>query len=127
MGIVYHGGVPAYRRDRYGRPGYFYNCGDRTCGAPDCGSCRNGRAPWDEECAGPEDQCDGCEFCSETVQTTKRVIARAPRTEKGRKRRERNGIKPGDTITVESGFHYQKNGPRLGYFRRERLVRRGQG
>ena len=108
----------------------------RTCSAPACmcespcdayyygdGSERRG-------CRGPEDQCEGCDDCTEVVQSSKTVIARAPRTDAGRKRRAANGIEPGDRIRVTRVFDYQKNGgPRLGYFYQEYLVekRRPEG
>ncbi len=79
----------------------------------------------DQQCRGPEDFCDGCGECTETASTSKVVVARAPRSEAGRKRRARNGIKPGDLIRVTLGFQFQVGGPRLGYFRREsRALRR---
>jgi len=77
-------------------------------------------------CYGPG-ECEGCDACTEVAKTTRVVAARAPRSEAGRKRRDRNGIRPGDKIKVTTGFHYQRDGgPRLGYFgRRETLVEYG--
>jgi len=48
------------------------------------------------------------------------VIAR-----KGRFEGTRREIKPGDKVTVTSGFTYEKGGPRTGYFRH--YVRVGKG
>jgi hypothetical protein len=100
-----------------------------TCRAPRCrcvSPCetyeRDGRD--DQYCRGPEDFCDGCPECTETVETSKVVTARAPRTEAGRKRRARNGIRPGDLIRVTRGFEYQTGGPRLGYFHKETLTQK---
>ena len=61
----------------------------------------------------------------ETVSTRKTLIARAPRSEAGRMRRARNGIRVGDKIEVISGFSYIVDGPRNGYFYGETLVKRG--
>lgn len=96
---------------------YKYNCGGFAsyygpCGASDCGSCRNGPPPWEEE--EEEEEHD--------VRTVRIVIARAPRSEAGRARREKNGIKPGDKIRVVSGFSYVEGGPRTGYYRYETLI-----
>lgn len=122
---VYSPGGAVRYRVRHGRPDYAYNCGDRTCGASDCGSCRNGAPPWEEECAGAEDDCPGCDSCLEIVESNKYVIARAPRTEAGRKRRAANGIEPGDRICVTRGFEYQRGGgPRTRYFYGERLIKK---
>lgn len=83
-------------------------------------------APDADACGGSDGGCDGCEHCTEDVRVTRKVIARAPRSDKGRERRARNQIKPGDTITVTTGFEYQTGGgPRMGYFRHERLVEPG--
>jgi hypothetical protein len=98
----------------------------RICRAPRClcdSPCeayeREEQESDQQQCRGPEDFCDGCPECTDTVETSKVVTARAPRTEEGRKRRARNGIKPGDLIRVTRGFKYQTGGPRLGYFQRE--------
>lgn len=86
-----------------------------------CPCCSGGR----ETCEGAAAFCDGCSLCEETTGRTRRVIARAPRSEAGRKRRARNGIKPGDLIWVTRGFYFQKGGgPRLRYFTREARVNR---
>lgn len=42
------------KRDESAQPTYFYNCGgprayDGPCGTPDCGYCRNGEMPYDDE------------------------------------------------------------------------------
>jgi hypothetical protein len=70
-------------------------------------------------------ECGGCDSCIETVATSRVVIARAPRSAAGAARRARSGIRPGDTITVTSGFDYQRGGGRIGYFRSEELSERG--
>lgn len=82
---------------------------------------------YDEECGGASDECEGCDGCTETSTTTRTVIARAPRSEAGRERRAKSGIRPGDKIRVTTGFEYQTGGgPRIGYVRRcEQLVEPG--
>lgn len=69
----------------------------------------------DDRCR--EEDCEGCEDCTEEVSTTKTVVAR----------KARGSILPGDLITVTSGFEYRVNGPRLGYFRRTYLAGYGPG
>lgn len=91
---------------------YKYNCGGFSnytgpCGASDCGSCRNGTPPWEEE---EEDE-------EQTVSRSKLVIAR----------KARGDILPGDCVQVTTGFSYEKDGPRTGYFKREELVGFGPG
>ncbi len=97
--------------------GYYSNC--PCCGEPEVE---------DEEsttCGGEgrNGGCNGCDDCLHTVYRTKMVVARAPRSEAGRARRARLGINPGDRIRVTTGFDYQVNGPRTGYFRNEVPVR----
>ena len=82
---------------------------------------------YDRECEGVADGCDGCGGCTESTQTTRKVVARAPRSPAGVARRAANGIRPGDTIRVTTGFEYQKGGGRFGYFGPyEVLVSRGK-
>lgn len=45
----YEDNMDDLRRELRNYKTYKYNCGDRTCGAPDCGSCRNGPPPWEED------------------------------------------------------------------------------
>jgi hypothetical protein len=92
---------------------YKYHCGgfasySGPCGASDCGSCRNGAPPWEDEEEDDEER---------SVQRTKLVIAR----------KARGHILPGDCVRVTSGFSYLKDGPRTGYFRHESLVGYGPG
>ena len=54
-----------------------------------------------------------CDSCTDDTFTYKTVVARKPRTEEGRERRERNGIRPGDTILVRTGYMYKIGGPRI--------------
>jgi len=42
-------------------------------------------------------------------------------------RKARGNILPGDCVQVTTGFSYEKDGPRTGYFRSERLVGFGPG
>ena len=70
------------------------------------------RDHFDHECNGPRDQCEGCDLCTEDVSRTKTVIAR----------KARGQIRPGDLVRVTTGFLYQKNGPRLGYYKREYIA-----
>lgn len=89
---------------------YKYNCGGFAsyhgpCGASDCGSCRNGAPPWEED---EEEQ---------STQRSKLVIAR----------KARGSILPGDCVRITTGFHFVKDGPRTGYFKYERLVGYGPG
>lgn len=103
----------------------------RTCRAPAC-VCESPCEAYERgyqhvECRGPEDDCPGCDECIEVVEDSKTVVARAPRSEAGRKRRAASGIEPGDRIRVTRGFEYQKGGgPRLGYYYREYLVEKKQ-
>ena len=71
-------------------------------------------------CEGGIDGCWGCGMCEDSTCRVRRVIARAPRSEAGHRRRDRNGIRPGDEIIVERGFTFQRNGPRLRYYITER-------
>lgn len=71
------------------------------------------------------DEYDDEEEEEKVVSTRKTVIARAPRSEVGRMRRARNGIRVGDKIQVVSGFSYIVDGPRTGYFCGETLIERG--
>lgn len=91
------------------RHSYKYHCGDRTCGASDCGSCRNGAAPWEEGGSEEEEMEGGFKY--------KTVIARKDRLS--------FRIKKGDTVHVASWFTYKKNGPRTGYCRSYKLVAKG--
>lgn len=93
-----------YARER--SHSYRYHCGERTCGASDCGSCRNGTPPWEEE--DEEDR---------TAARSRLVIAR----------KARGNILPGDCVRITSGYTYIQNGPRTGYFRREEIVGFGAG
>jgi hypothetical protein len=93
---------------------YKYNCGGLSnysgpCGASDCGSCRNGAPPWEEEDEEDEEQ--------KNVSSVKLVIAR----------KARGSILPGDCVRVTSGFTYIEDGPRTGYYRSEALVGFGPG
>jgi len=81
--------------------------------------------PPEPECEGAL-ECEGCYLCLGRVTKTREVVARAPRSEAGRARRAVNGIRPGDTITVTTGFEFQKNGGRVRYLApHEVLVSRG--
>jgi hypothetical protein len=73
--------------------------------------------------------CDLCNYYADdvdpdeqeqTVETVKYVIAR-----KARKVGTPSEIRPGDRVRVTSGFTYEPNGPRTGYFRHYRMVGRG--
>jgi hypothetical protein len=75
------------------------------------------------EGAGAASGCEGCDDCLYYTVHTKVVVARAPRSAAGAARRARLGINPGDRIRVTTGFDYQVNGPRTGYFRNEVPVR----
>lgn len=77
------------------------------------------------ECAGVDDDCEGCSSCTDTATTSRVVIARAPRSAVGIARRAKSGIRPGDTIVVTTGFDFQKGGGRFNYFRSEQLRERG--
>lgn len=94
---------------------YKYNCGGRAnysgpCGASDCGSCRNGAPPWEQDEDEDEDE-------EQSTQVSKLVIAR----------KARGRILPGDCVRITSGFTYVEDGPRTGYFKSESLVGYGPG
>lgn len=97
------------------RQTYKYHCGGFSnysgpCGASDCGSCRNGTPPWEEDEGKDEGE-------KQTTSRSKLVIAR----------KARGNILPGDCVRITSGFSYIEDGPRTGYFKWERLVGFGPG
>ena len=65
------------------------------------------------------------EETEKSTSATRTVVARAPRTEAGRARRARNGIRPGDKILVTSGFDYEVGGKRPRYLRSEKRLEAG--
>jgi len=74
----------------------------------------------------PEDWCPQCETgrdeckCERRVETDKVVTARKARPGNGRFE-----VRPGDRVLVTSGFTYEPNGPRTGYFHHYERVRKG--
>jgi hypothetical protein len=101
--------------------GYAGGLRPNPSGCPCCGPEREER----EECRGGDDGCWGCDECERETYTSRTVVARAPRSERGVARRARNGIRPGDTIRVTKGFKYQLGGPRGDYYMQEQLLERG--
>jgi len=74
-----------------------------------------------------EGGCDRCEESEEESEdseressTTKVVTAR-----KARHVGTSQEIRPGDRVRVTSGFYYEVDGPRLGYFRRYQRLTKG--
>ena len=89
---------------------YRYNCGgfasyDGPCGASDCGSCRNGPAPWEEE---EEEACESSDYSSYRISS-----------------RDRAGINAGDLYVRVSGFEFIRGGRRTQYWANNTLVARG--
>lgn len=83
--------------------------GQCMCGAYDCRACYGSAAEsygYDEE---EEEELE--------TTSTRYVVAR----------KARGRILPGDLVRVTSGFSYEKDGPRTGYFRYETLVGYGPG
>lgn len=81
---------------------YRYNCGgwgnySGPCGASDCGSCRNGPAPWEER----DDEEDENAVCR-TLHVAKVGFPE-------------RGIDAGDLYERISGFTYREGGARIGY------------
>lgn len=95
------------RRKTYRCGGYAAYSGH--CGATDCETCYPGCSSYDED--------EGEEL---SVETAKTVTAR-----KGRFVGTTSEIRPGDRVRVTSGFGYERNGPRTGYFRSYRRVSKG--
>jgi len=88
---------------------YRYNCGgfasyDGPCGAPDCGSCRNGAPPWEEDEDGEED-----ETCFSSYHIASRDYPEAR-------------IAKGDLYLRTSGFTYVKGGARTRYARKKKTL-----
>lgn len=71
-------------------------------------------------CSECDNEKENCE-CDLTAETVKFVTARKERGYPGTP----GWILPGDRVEVTSGFTYQKNGKRTGYFRNYKLVMRG--
>lgn len=105
-------------------PRYKYNCGGLAswsgpCGASDCGSCRNGPAPWEEDDDDDEDDDDN----DETAETFSLYIASRDNAYTGGK-----AIGKGDLYERTTGFKYVDGGERTGYLDPKcRLVARAPG
>lgn len=107
---------PDYDGPRGGRnrSGYQYHCGgfasyDGPCGASDCGDCRNGAPPWEEQDEGDE--------VKTTSVTTYHVATKA-----------RGFVRVGDMVARTTGFTYEEGGRRTGYAEAtERVVARAPG
>jgi hypothetical protein len=94
-----------------------YNCGgwssyDGPCGATDCCNCYPG---------GVEEEPESDEDEELFVQTVKIVTVRKARPAFYGK----SEIRIGDRAQVTSGFTYEQNGPRTGYFRSYTLITKG--
>tara|TARA_R110000751_G_scaffold28003_3_gene73494 strand:+ start:19892 stop:20395 length:504 start_codon:yes stop_codon:yes gene_type:complete len=108
----------AEARAERARTSYRYNCGGASswsgpCGASDCGSCRNGPAPWEEEEEDDEDEDED----GETAQTDALHIAARDYAYTGGKR-----IDKGDLYERITGFTYVDGGERTGYLNPERRL-----
>lgn len=98
----------ARRRPRYRCGGFASYYG--PCGATDCDSCYPGGG-YDSDDAEPEEQ--------------EKVVSKVVTARKARFVGMFGEIRPGDKVRVTSGFTYQPNGPRTGYFRRYSRVTKG--
>ncbi len=113
----------AEARAERARTSYRYNCGGASswsgpCGASDCGSCRNGPAPWEEDEDDEDEDEDG-----ETAETWSLYIASRDYAYTGGK-----SIGKGDLYERITGFTYVDGGERTGYLDPERrLVARAPG
>ena len=104
---------------------------DRTEGEWDCANYRCHEMDRDrrEDAANGTDTCTGCGEdrsecrCERETSTSKVVTARKFR--KGGIIAERNEIRVGDRVKVTSGFSYEPDGPRTGYFRSYRRISKG--
>jgi len=106
--------LAAERNSRRGR----YNCGgwssfDGPCGATDCCNCYPGGCDEDEPESDEDEEL--------TAHFTKIVIARKARPAFTGK----SEIRVGDRVRVTSGFTYEQDGPRTGYFRFYNLITKG--
>ena len=107
----------AEARAERARTSYRYNCGGASswsgpCGASDCGSCRNGPAPWEED----EDDEDEDED-AETAETFSLYIASRDYAYTGGA-----CISKGDLYERTTGFTYVDGGERTGYLDPERRL-----
>jgi hypothetical protein len=107
----------AEARAERARTSYRYNCGGASswsgpCGASDCGSCRNGPAPWEED----EDDEDEDED-AETAETFSLYIAARDYAYTGGA-----CISKGDIYERTTGFTYVDGGERTGYLDPERRL-----
>ena len=86
---------------------YKFHCGGAAnwsgpCGASDCGTCRNGPAPWED---------DDTETCELATTRTLHIASKPYRSTKHGGR----VIKAGDLYERETGFEYLIGGERTGY------------
>jgi hypothetical protein len=105
-----------YGRRRYDDDDYdYYRAEDarerrrRSCRAPSC-RCVSPCDAWYEDREEPEEE-------EETTSRTRYVVAR----------KARGSVLPGDLVAVTTGFTYEVDGPRTGYFKHERVVGYGPG
>lgn len=103
-----YGGPPPRKRTVYRCGGY--GSYDGHCGASDCETCYPGCGDRDEE-----------EGSEQETSKTKVVIARKARNQ-GHWYGE---IRPGDQVSVTSGFTYLSGGGRTGYFRSYTRIKKG--